>query len=50
VEKMMRDARQMALSGMTTAQADQLAALLLTDQALDPAVVLPTPETQSVFT
>lgn len=50
VEKMMRDARQMALSGMTTAQMDQLAALLLTDQALDPAVVLPTPETQSVFT
>ncbi len=50
VEKMMRDARQMALVGMTAEHMDQIAAVCATGQKLDPAVVLPTPETQSVFT
>ncbi|MEZ4225826.1 MAG: acyl-CoA dehydrogenase family protein [Polyangiaceae bacterium] len=50
VEKLMRDARQLALVGMTAPQMDQLAAAIATGQDLDPARVLPTPETQAVFT
>ncbi len=49
VEKMMRDAKQMALVGMTAEQMDQLAAALEVRGELDPALVLPTPETQSIF-
>ncbi len=49
VEKIMRDAKQMALVGMTAEQADQLSAALETDAPLDPAWLLPTPETQAVF-
>jgi alkylation response protein AidB-like acyl-CoA dehydrogenase len=47
VEKMMRDAKQMAL---TAEHADQLAAAVELDAPLSPALVLPTPETQAVFT
>jgi len=53
VEKMMRDAKQIALSGMTAEQMDQLAADLEVRRASerwDPALVLPTPETQAIFT
>ena len=50
VEKMMRDAKQMALSGATAEQMDQLAAAVAVGAELDPALVLPTPETQAVFT
>jgi alkylation response protein AidB-like acyl-CoA dehydrogenase len=49
VEKMMRDAKQMALVGLTAEHADQLAAAVEIDAPLDPALVLPTPETQAVF-
>ena len=50
VEKMMRDAKQIALSGATAEHMDQLAAAVELGAALDPALVLPTPETQAVFT
>ncbi len=50
VEKMMRDAKQMALVGATAEQMDQLAAAIAVGAPLDPALVLPTPETQAVFT
>ena len=50
VEKMMRDAKQMALSGATAEHMDQLAAAVAVGAELDPALVLPTPETQAVFT
>ena len=50
VEKMMRDAKQMATVALTAEQADQLAAAVELGVALDPALVLPTPETQAVFT
>jgi alkylation response protein AidB-like acyl-CoA dehydrogenase len=50
VEKQMRDAKQIALTGATTEQMDQLAAALELGGKLDPALVLPTPETQAVFT
>jgi alkylation response protein AidB-like acyl-CoA dehydrogenase len=50
VEKMMRDAKQMALVALTAEHADQLAAAIELDASLDPALVLPTPETQAVFT
>jgi alkylation response protein AidB-like acyl-CoA dehydrogenase len=49
VEKLMRDAKQLALCGMTTAQADQLAAAVTLGIPIDPALVLPTPETQNAF-
>ncbi|MCA9644280.1 MAG: acyl-CoA dehydrogenase family protein [Myxococcales bacterium] len=49
VEKMMRDAKQMALVGLTAEHMDQLAANLEVRGKLDSALVLPTPETQSVF-
>jgi acyl-CoA dehydrogenase len=50
VEKLMRDAKQMALVGATAEQMDQLAAALELGVPLDPALVLPTPETQAVLT
>jgi acyl-CoA dehydrogenase len=50
VEKMMRDAKQIALTGATAEHMDQLAAAIELGGALDPALVLPTPETQAVFT
>ncbi len=50
VEKLMRDAKQMALSGATAAQMDQLAAAIELGIPLDPGLVLPTPETQAVLT
>lgn len=50
VEKMMRDAKQMSLVGMTPEQLDQLAARITTGQPLDAGAVLPTPETQAIFT
>jgi hypothetical protein len=50
VEKLMRDAKQIALAGCTAEQMDQLAAAIELGVELDPAVVLPTPETQAVFT
>ncbi|MFO0549285.1 MAG: acyl-CoA dehydrogenase family protein [Polyangiaceae bacterium] len=50
VEKMMRDAKTIGLCMMTAEHADQLAAAIELGRALDPALVLPTPETQSVFT
>jgi acyl-CoA dehydrogenase len=49
VEKLMRDARQIGLYGMTAEHADQLAAALDVGVPVDPAVVLPTPETQNAF-
>jgi alkylation response protein AidB-like acyl-CoA dehydrogenase len=50
VEKLMRDAKQMALVGATAEQMDQLAAAVDLGLPLDPALVLPTPETQAVLT
>ncbi|NUP09104.1 MAG: hypothetical protein HOW73_23890 [Polyangiaceae bacterium] len=50
VEKLMRDAKQLALCVMTKEQADQLAAAIELDMPLDPALVLPTPDLQAVFT
>lgn len=50
VEKLMRDAKQIALAGPTASQMDQLAAAVELGQKLDPALVLPTPETQAIFT
>jgi alkylation response protein AidB-like acyl-CoA dehydrogenase len=50
VEKLMRDAKQMALAGATAEQMDQLAAAVELGLPLDPALVLPTPETQAVLT
>lgn len=50
VEKLMRDAKQMALAGATAEQMDQLAAAVELGIPLDPALILPTPETQAVLT
>ena len=50
VEKMMRDAKQLALVGMTAEQMDQLATAIELRGELDPALVLPTPESQAIFT
>lgn len=49
-EKLMRDAKQLALCGPSAEQLDQLAAALELGAPLDPAVVLPTPDTQAIFT
>jgi alkylation response protein AidB-like acyl-CoA dehydrogenase len=49
VEKYMRDAKQIGLCGMTAEHADQLAGALAVGAPLDPALVLPTPETQNAF-
>jgi hypothetical protein len=50
VEKLMRDAKQMALAGATAEQMDQLAAAIEIGAPLDPALVLPTPDAQAIFT
>lgn len=49
VEKLMRDAKQLGLCAMTAEQADQLAAAIELGVAIDPGLVLPTPETQNAF-
>lgn len=49
VEKYMRDAKQLGLCGMTAEHADQLAAAVTLGVAIDPGLVLPTPETQNAF-
>lgn len=49
-EKLMRDAKQLALCCPTAEQLDQVAAALDLGVPLDPALVLPTPETQAIFT
>jgi len=49
VEKLMRDAKQLGLCGLTAEQADQLAAAVALGLPIDPALVLPTPETQNAF-
>jgi len=49
VEKFMRDAKQIGLCGMTAEHADQLAGAVALGLAIDPGLVLPTPETQNVF-
>ncbi|CAN5916914.1 acyl-CoA dehydrogenase family protein [soil metagenome] len=49
VEKLMRDAKQIGLCGMTAEHADQLAGAVALGVAVDPALVLPTPETQNAF-
>jgi alkylation response protein AidB-like acyl-CoA dehydrogenase len=49
VEKMMRDAKQLMLCGMTASHADQLAAAVLLGTEPDPALVLPGAESQNAF-
>jgi len=49
VEKWMRDAKQLQLCAMTAEHADQLAALVAVGGPLDPALVLPSAESQNVF-
>ncbi len=49
VEKLMRDAKQIGLCGMTAEHADQLAAAITIGVPIDPGLVLPTPETQNAF-
>ncbi len=49
VEKLMRDAKQMALCAMTAEQADQLAAAITLGVPIDPGLVLPTAESQNTF-
>lgn len=49
VEKLMRDAKQLGLSGLTAEHADQLAAAVELGLSPDPGLVLPTPETQNAF-
>jgi acyl-CoA dehydrogenase len=49
VEKFMRDAKQLGLCGMTAEHADQLAGAVALGVAIDPGLVLPTPETQNAF-
>jgi len=49
-EKLMRDAKQLALCCPTAEQLDQISAAVELSAPLDPALVLPTPETQAIFT
>lgn len=49
-EKLMRDAKQLALACPTPEQLDQIAAAIDVGRPLDPALVLPTPDTQAIFT
>ncbi len=49
VEKYMRDAKQLGLTGITKEQADQLAAAIELGLLPDPGLVLPSAETQSAF-
>jgi alkylation response protein AidB-like acyl-CoA dehydrogenase len=48
-EKLMRDAKQLQLCGMTAEQMDQLAASIELGRAVDPGDVLPSAESQSAF-
>jgi hypothetical protein len=45
----MRDAKQLGLCGLTAEHADQLAAQIALGLPLDPALVLPSAETQNAF-
>jgi alkylation response protein AidB-like acyl-CoA dehydrogenase len=49
-EKLMRDAKQLALTCPTAEQLDQLASAIDLGMPLDPALVLPTPDSQAIFT
>ena len=49
VEKLMRDAKQLGLCGLTAEHADQLAGAIALGGPIDPGLVLPTPETQNAF-
>jgi alkylation response protein AidB-like acyl-CoA dehydrogenase len=49
-EKLMRDAKQLALCCPTAAHLDQLASAVELGVPLDPALLLPTCETQPIFT
>jgi alkylation response protein AidB-like acyl-CoA dehydrogenase len=49
VEKMMRDAKQLQLCGLTAEHADQLAAAIELGRPLDPAVILPSADSQNAF-
>ncbi len=49
VEKMMRDAKQLQLCVMTSAHADQLAAVVELGRPLDPGAVLPSSDSQNAF-
>ncbi len=49
-EKLMRDAKQLALIGPSVATLDQLAATIELGASLDPGLVLPTIEGQAIFT
>jgi alkylation response protein AidB-like acyl-CoA dehydrogenase len=49
VEKLMRDAKQLQLCGLTSEHADQLAAAVELGSALDPALVLPSADSQNAF-
>ena len=50
VEKLMRDAKQIGLTCPTVTALDQLAAAVALGVPLDPALVLPTPDIQAIFT
>ncbi len=49
-EKLMRDAKQLGLACPTAEHMDQLASAIELGAKLDPALVLPTPDTQAIFT
>jgi alkylation response protein AidB-like acyl-CoA dehydrogenase len=49
-EKLMRDSKQLAFCCPTAEQLDQLASAIDLGAPLDPALVLPTPDTQAIFT
>ena len=49
VEKLMRDAKQLQLCGMTAEHADQLAAAVELRRPITIGLVLPTPESQNAF-
>lgn len=49
-EKLMRDAKQLALACPTAEQLDQLSTAVELGIPLDPALVLPTPDAQAIFT
>jgi alkylation response protein AidB-like acyl-CoA dehydrogenase len=49
LEKLMRDAKQLQLCGMTAEHADQLAAAIELGRPIDPGLVLPSAESQNAF-
>jgi alkylation response protein AidB-like acyl-CoA dehydrogenase len=49
VEKLMRDAKQLQLCGLSAEHADQLAAAIELGRPVDPALVLPSADSQSCF-